>query len=246
MNKAKFKKFIFKNVSTRNGTLAIALCGLLIVGGSLSYLSFASGSLTNVFAGDRNKVNVGIVEKKSDGSTTDAYETGDGQTYTETLKSKNENTVTKEFGIKNIDNTDYHTGNTLVRVRIVPSFKYDVEGNAHDDNTTVAADMKLLTLKVTSVSNDGNWYVLNAGGENYYYYTAPVARDKVTSDLKVEASYSGVVPKGAHFQLEVLTEGVSYNDAGTNKFKFAEAAWDVDYVSTTTATTITGATQVAK
>ena len=214
-----------KQVSLKTGAFIIALAGLLLVGGTLAFLQAAVGNKTNTFSGDRPKVNVAIVEKKPDESgNTVPIETGEGQEY----GKLGAGSVEKIVAVNNKNDLIYPTGDTLVRVRVVPSFVYDDGVHA---GTTVACDMS--KINITAIDNDLNaeakWKKIETSNQNYYYYPIAVKPDENTEFLKFTASYNGDIPTGAQLVLEVLTEGVSYNSSNPSEgWKFAKDAWSLN------------------
>lgn len=212
-----------RQISLKAGAIIIATAGIFFLGSTLAILNAAVGNKVNLFSGEREKVNVGIVEKNSNGEGyTAPFEKGMGQEYT--LESNGQ--AIKEIKVRNIDLPDYKTGKTLVRVRVVPSFVYK---DGEHKGQTVACDMSKLNIDVTDTDN--KWYQLNneyTSSQNYYYYSQAIGPNADSTSLKFTATYNGEQPKGTYLVLEVLTEGVSYDmTEGANGWRYAKNAWEL-------------------
>lgn len=174
----------------------LALLVVAVVGTTIAMLQKKTNPVQNDFAGAA--VNIGVIENGTDAPLEDGDNTNG---YDKIEKNK---PVSKEVSIKNIDSTDYPTANTYVRVRLVPIFR-------NEAGETVPADM----TKVTYTYDDTeNWKKQVIGGETYYYYTKALAPDEVSGKLISAVTYTGDVPEGAVFELQVLTEGIA---AGQNQ-----------------------------
>lgn len=209
-----------RQISLKAGAIIIATAGIFFLGSTLAILNTVVGEKRNLFSGEREKVNVGIVEKNSNGEGyTRVFEKGDGQDYNIVG-----NEAIKEIKVHNITSDDYKTGKTLVRVRVVPSFVYKDGEHA---GQTVACDMSKLNIDVTDTDN--KWYQLNneyTSSQNYYYYSQAIDPSMDSSPLVFTASYSDPAPEGAYLVLEVLTEGVSYDTThDANGWRYAQNAW---------------------
>lgn len=209
-----------RQISLKAGAIIIATAGIFFLGSTLAILNAAVGNKVNLFSGEREKVNVGIVEKNSDGEEyTNPFEKGEGQDY-----KLADNQAIKEIKVHNIDLEEYKTGKTLVRVRVVPSFVYKDGEHA---GQTVACDVSKLNIDVTDTAN--KWYQLNddsTSNQDYYYYSQAIEPNKDSTSLKFTATYNGVQPKGTYLVLEVLTEGVSYDTTkDANGWRYAQQAW---------------------
>lgn len=210
-----------RQISLKAGAIIIATAGIFFLGSTLAILNAAVGEKRNLFSGEREKVNVGIVEKNSNGEGyTNPFEKGEGQQYVATQAEK-------EIMVHNITSDDYKTGKTLVRVRVVPSFVYK-DGEQHAGQT-VACDMSKLNITVNDTEN--KWYQLNNNNtsyQNYYYYSQAIDPNTDSSPLVFTARYSDPAPEGAYLVLEVLTEGVSYDTTeGANGWRYAKNAWEL-------------------
>lgn len=174
----------------------LALLVVAVVGTTIAMLQKKTNPVQNDFAGAA--VNIGVIENGTDAPLEDGDNTNG---YDKIEKNK---PVSKEVSIKNIDSTDYPTANTYVRVRLVPIFR-------NEAGETVPADM----TKVTYTYDDTeNWKKQVIDGETYYYYTKALAPDEVSGKLISAVTYTGDVPEGAVFELQVLTEGIA---AGQNQ-----------------------------
>lgn len=209
-----------RQISLKAGAIIIATAGIFFLGSTLAILNAAVGNKVNLFSGEREKVNVGIVEKNGD-EYTNPFEKGEGQDY-----NLADNQAVKEIKVHNIDLADYKTGKTLVRVRVVPSFVYK---DGKHKGQTVAYDMNKLSITVND--SDNKWYQLNNNNtsyQNYYYYSQAIDPNKDSSPLVFTASYSDPAPEDAYLVLEVLTEGVSYDTTeGANGWRYAKNAWEL-------------------
>lgn len=211
-----------RQISLKAGAIIIATAGIFFLGSTLAILNTVVGEKRNLFSGEREKVNVGIVEKNSNGEGyTRVFEKGDGQDYNIVG-----NEAIKEIKVHNITSDDYKTGKTLVRVRVVPSFVYKDGEHA---GQTVACDMNKLSITVNDTEN--KWYLLNndyTSNQDYYYYSEAIDPNKDSSALVFTASYSEPAPEGTSLVLEVLTEGVSYDTTeGANGWRYAKKAWEL-------------------
>lgn len=205
-----------RNISTKMGAAIIMIVGLMIVGGTLAYLNSILGTNENKFS-STGKVNVGVVEKKSDDSKEYVFEDGSGLKF-DTVSSE---VVSKIVSIQNIDKPEYPTVNTYVRVRLVPSFVYD---SGEHNGETVAANISLDEIKY-QFANNGKWIEKIANnGEAYYFYKDILAPGAISDPLLEGVSYSGIVPENSHFELKVLVEGISANSTG-ELYASAKEAW---------------------
>lgn len=191
------------NKTRKISTLAIlSVVGCIAVGAfgvTLAMLRTDAAPATNRFAGAA--VNIGVVEN---GQT---IETGGDNTYTKVTSGT---PITKQVAITNIDSITYPTTDTYVRVRLVPSFRYDSGDQA---GQLVPVD---IAGKVTYVygSESQDWKTQQVAGETYYYYTKALAPDETSKDLLRAVTYTGTVPENTHFELQVLTEGIAANQNG--------------------------------
>lgn len=210
-----------KIISTRNGAIILLVGGLLIVGTTLAILQSIIGTKTNSFS-SVGRVNVGVVENGK------IYETGNGQELDKVSNDPN-NPSSKLVAIKNINSEDYPTTNTYVRVRLVPSFVYDSGEHAGE---TVATDIKI----AADVSEQGvhynfadnNWTPVAAeNGETYYYYKNILAPNAISENLLASVYYDGPEVENAHFELQVLVEGIQANSTGDQRYGTAIEAWEL-------------------
>lgn len=206
-----------KKFTLLQGAAILMIGGLVIVGVTLAIIKADLGSKVNSFSSKNAKVNVAVVENDS---IEDKYEINDGLTL-DTVSTDPNNPTKKKVAILNYDKEDYPTTNTYVRVRLVPAFVYD-DGNHQGE--TVAIDLK---NKVKyNLASDTNWVEQEIDGEKYYFYKNAIAPDVVTDPLLESVYYDGEVPENAHFELQVLVDGVSANSSG-NKFDSAVEAWNL-------------------
>lgn len=172
----------------------LALLVIAVVGTTIAMLQKKTDPVQNDFAGAA--VNIGVVENGKDVPLEDGDNTN---TYDQIVENQ---PVTKEVSIKNIDSEEYPTTDTYVRVRLVPIFR-------NEAGETVPADMSKVSY---TYGDDSNWRKEEtAGGETYYYYTRALAPDEVSGMLITAVTYAGEVPEGTTFELQVLTEGIAAN-----------------------------------
>lgn len=207
-------------INSKYKVLIIILCGLLSIGGSMAFLNKSLGIFNNVFSGTREKVNVAVVEKED--NELKQYETGQGLSY---VSLTNETAVYKEVAIKNVNLESYPTGDTFVRMRVVPMFVYN-SGDEHEGQV-VPIDMSLLEIKSLEKNDSlGNWVIINNSNEKYYYYSDALEPNQITDFIEFEVKYNGTLVENTHLQLQVLTEGISSNvENDGDKWRFVQQAW---------------------
>lgn len=205
------------------GVLAIALISF-----TLAMLNQRSQAATNNFSGAT--VNIGVVEGNDHDKTYEDGIKGNNNTFTEVTTGV---PAEKIVAIKNISTTDYPTSDTYVRVRLVPCLRYtdniDKDGRHEVAGELVPVDM---TGKVT-YNESGKlgekwvkWPDNASDDEAYYYYTVPLTPDapgNISTNLITSVTYTGDLPANTHFELQVLTEGVSAKQEGA-----AKNAWGDD------------------
>lgn len=177
-----------------------------VVGVTLALLRTKSEPVTNKFKGAA--VNIGVVEGGK------IYENG-----TVTYPEIQGGSVTKEVAVKNIDSSDYPTTDTWVRARLVPIIRYNDDAK---ENAKEIAPVSVDVTKLTYTMGDQKWLASSGGNklETYYYYNEAVKPDAVTGKLITAVAYTGEIPEDAHFELQVLTEGISAKQEGA-----VEDAW---------------------
>lgn len=212
----KNKKFTFKQ-----GVIAAVACSFMLVAVTMAILKADMGSRTNKFSSN-GKVNVAVIEN---GNKDVLYETGSGLE----LPAISSTPVSKQIQIMNVDRVDYPTSNTYVRVRLIPSFVYNEDENHAGE--TVATNIDLNDIQYNFASST-NWIAKDIAGETYYFYNKALAPNAVSDMLLDSVAYTGTIPEGSHFELEVLVDGVSANSSGT-KYTSAIEAWQLEsYLST--------------
>lgn len=185
------------------GVLAIALISF-----TLAMLNQRSQAATNNFSGAT--VNIGVLEN---GEIYEDSANGKSNSNTYDKITEDNREVTKQVAIKNINSTEYPTSDTYVRVRLVPCFRYNDNAEKYAGEvvpTDIAKDVEYI------FSRDTDW---EKKGE-YYYYKKPLAPDDTTDDLLEKVRYNGSfenIPADSHFELQVLTEGVSAKQADAAK-----------------------------
>lgn len=208
------------------GVLAIALISI-----TMALLNKKTEAALNPFSG--SAVNIGVVEtgKNEDKPIEDSI--GGVNTITGFDAIKNGQPAAKTVQIKNMDkladDSDYPTTDTVVRVRLVPCFRYDSgdyagqlvpidmkEKVAYTVGETNAIGSKW-TAKDEKITADKN----NSATETYYYYQEALAPGKTTEVLFDQVTYTGDIPENAHFELQVLAEGIAANQTTTETFPWS-------------------------
>lgn len=201
------------------GVLAIALISI-----TMALLNKKTEAALNPFSG--SAVNIGVVEtgKNEDKPIEDSI--GGVNTITGFDAITNGQPAEKTVQIKNINSEAYPTTDTVVRVRLVPCFRYDsgdyagqlVPTDMKDKVTysvgTTGAISDKWTAKDEKITADKN----DSATETYYYYQEALAPGKTTEALFDHVTYTGDIPEGAHFELQVLVEGIAANQTTTETF----------------------------
>lgn len=214
------------------GVLAIALISI-----TLALLNKKTEAALNPFSG--SAVNIGVVENNK------IYEDGKNQVTGFDQNALTNGGAEKVVQIKNMNklensdtpDADYPTTDTVVRVRLVPCIRYDETapnygGQVVPVSATDANGNSLVGYKFNNTEgvNTTNWEMKKEGIETYYYYRTPLAPGKTTEALFDRVTYSGNLPEGAHFELQVLAEGAAAKqNAGQNK-----KPWDYNFANTET------------
>lgn len=203
------------------GVLAIALISI-----TMALLNKKTEAALNPFSG--SAVNIGVVENNK------IYEDGKNQVTGFDQNALTNGGAEKVVQIKNMNklensdtpDADYPTTDTVVRVRLVPCFRYDSGDYA---GQLVPIDMKKKvaytvgetnaigskwTAKDEKITADKN----DSATETYYYYQEALAPGKTTEALFDQVTYTGEVPENAHFELQVLTEGIAANQTRNETF----------------------------
>lgn len=205
------------------GVLAIALISI-----TMALLNKKTEAALNPFSG--SAVNIGVVENNK------IYEDGKNQVTGFDQNALTNGGAEKVVQIKNMNklensatpDADYPTTDTVVRVRLVPCFRYD---SGDYEGQLVPIDMK---NKVTySVGTTGaisdKWTAKDekttadkdSATETYYYYQEALAPGKTTEALFDHVTYTGDIPENAHFELQVLAEGIAANQTTTETFPWS-------------------------
>lgn len=203
------------------GVLAIALISI-----TMALLNKKTEAALNPFSG--SAVNIGVVENNK------IYEDGKNQVTGFDQNALTNGGAEKVVQIKNMNklensdtpDADYPTTDTVVRVRLVPCFRYDsgdyagqlVPIDMKDKVTysvgTTGAISDKWTAKDEKITADKN----DSATETYYYYQEALAPGKTTEALFDHVTYTGDIPEGAHFELQVLAEGIAANQTTTETF----------------------------
>lgn len=199
------------------GVLAIALISI-----TMALLNKKTEAALNPFSG--SAVNIGVVENNK------IYEDGKNQaTGFDQNALLTDGGAEKTVQIKNMnklaDGSDYPTTDTVVRVRLVPCIRYDETapnygGQVVPVSATDANGNSLVGYKFNNTEgvNTTNWETKKEGTETYYYYRTPLAPGKTTEALFDRVTYTGDIPENAHFELQVLAEGIAANQTTTETF----------------------------
>lgn len=198
------------------GVLAIALISF-----TLAMLNQRSQAATNNFSGAT--VNIGVLEN---GEIYEDSANGKSNTNSYDRITEANKTIAKEVRIKNIYDANYPTSDTYVRVRLVPCLRYDADYNENGRHETAGELVPVdMTGKVTYNDQESGklgdnwvkWPDVESNDDVYYYYKLPLSPDQATSNLIETVTYTGDLPENTHFELQVLTEGVSAKQADAAK-----------------------------
>ena len=188
--------------------IVVVMC--LSVSLSLAFLKDVFNTKSNAFSGDEQKVNVGVVEGNN------VYENTGGLV----LKKITSSGISKKVAIKNIDLVDYPTTDTYVRVRLVPSIKYN-------DNSEYARQVANVNVDGVGYEFSSNkWVSIVTNGMNYYYYNEAIIPGDTSELLISKVSYSGVIPKDCHFELDILVEGVA-KGSKSDPYMYIKKSWNL-------------------
>lgn len=214
------------------GVLAIALISI-----TMALLNKKTEAALNPFSG--SAVNIGVVENDK------IYEDGQNQVTGFDQNALTNGGAEKTVQIKNMNklensdtpDADYPTTDTVVRVRLVPCIRYDdtapnYGGQVVPVSATDANGNSLVGYKFNNKDgvNTVNWDAKVEETETYYYYKTPLAPGKTTEALFDHVTYTGDIPEGAHFELQVLAEGAAAKqNAGQDK-----KPWDYNFATTET------------
>lgn len=199
------------------GVLAIALISI-----TMALLNKKTEAALNPFSG--SAVNIGVVETGKNGWNPIEDSIGGANTITGFDVITSGSPVAKTVQVQNINSEKYPTTDTVVRVRLVPCFRYD-SGNYQGQ--LVPIDMKgkvTYNVKTTTASGSkwkANLEEINGGSETYYYYTEVLKPGETSEPLFDQVTYTGEVPENAHFELQVLTEGIAANQTRNETFPWS-------------------------
>ncbi|WP_133969582.1 hypothetical protein [Eubacterium limosum] len=202
------------------GVLAIALISI-----TMALLNKKTEAALNPFSG--SAVNIGVVETGKNGGEPIEDSIGGANTITGFDVITSGSPVAKTVQVQNINSEKYPTTDTVVRVRLVPCFRYD---SGDYQGQLVPIDMKgkvRYTYQDTETYNtkwtdkqekiDGN----DSSEETYYYYTEVLKPGDTSEPLFDQVTYTGEVPENAHFELQVLTEGIAANQTRNETFPWS-------------------------
>lgn len=194
--------------------ISVFTISLMMIGVTYAVLSHRTPTAENNFEG--KGINIGVIE--NDGKI--VYEDVNNIVAFSKI-SKNE-AVLKKVQIKNINSEAYPTTDTLIRVRLVPMLRYN-DGTKYEGQVVPTA----ITKNVVYDINTKDWVVKQENGETYYYYGKTLAPDKLTEPLFTKVTYRDDIPKDAHFELQVLTEGIRSDQVESEK----ESPWAFNILS---------------
>ena len=177
--------------------LLIAATGA--AGTTYAVLQTHTSEVQNLFAG--GAVNIAVIENDNIQIPLENEEN-----YAGSFDEISDKGVDKKVQIQNLDSEEYPTTDTFVRVRLVPVFR-----DAGGASVPVKAGELKENIVYTYGNEDGNWVTQEVDGETYFYYKEILEPDELTSALITKVAYTGEVPEGAVFELQVLAEGVAAN-----------------------------------
>ena len=202
------------------GVLAIALISI-----TMALLNKKTEAALNPFSG--SAVNIGVVEKEKNDGKPIEHSINGANTITGFDAIKNGQSAAKTVQVQNINSEAYPTTDTVVRVRLVPCFRYD---SGDYQGQLVPIDMMgkvKYTYQDAETYNtkwigkqekiDGN----DSSEETYYYYTEVLKPGDTSQPLFDQVTYTGEVPENAHFELQVLTEGIAANQTSDKNFPWS-------------------------
>ena len=185
----------------------IALIAVAIGGGAtLAYFSSTTAQAHNEFKGAA--VNISVIENEEKELDKEDEQTGNVNTFSSSIKDQQ---VPKIVRIKNKDTNEYHTVDTYVRVRLVPKLVYNDDNNTEGYAGQTAVNLEPDQVQYTwaTQNDDAKWVQSDVNGQKYYYYTKALTPGELSSILLTAVQYTGDIPQGQHFELEVLTEGIA-------------------------------------
>lgn len=204
------------------GVLAIALISI-----TMALLNKKTEAALNPFSG--SAVNIGVVETGKNGDKPIEHSIDGANTITGFDAIKNGQPAAKTVQVQNINSEAYPTTDTVVRVRLVPCFRYnsgdyqgqlvpiDMKGKVAyttGETNTIGSKWTAKDEKITADKND-------SATETYYYYQEALAPGKTTEALFDHVTYTGDIPENAHFELQVLAEGIAANQTTTETFPWS-------------------------
>lgn len=189
------------------GSVLVLTCA---IGVTLALLKTQSEPATNDFKG--TAVNIAVVENGNDYEN----ESKEGLQNVNTFeKIQTGNKVAKDVKIKNLTSDEFPTGDTYVRVRLVPILRY-LGGDR--DGEIVPFTIEDNKLEYTMAGDFGDkWVTTGEGADTYYYYKKALTPGESTDSLISEVAYNGELPRGidCYLELQVLAEGISAKQNGS-------------------------------
>ena len=157
--------------------------GVTITGTTtLAYFTSETASVKNTF--ETSYVNVAVLQ---DGNATIYEDNAGGRSnILDVVDTNNLN----NYSVLNKDTSDYPTGNTFVRVRLVPICR-GTDGNGTGIEVEVG------------FAGDTHWEQRNDG---YWYYDDSLAPNETTSEFDITST--GNLPVGCTLEVQILVDGV--------------------------------------
>lgn len=188
----------------RKGLIIGGLCIALSAAGiTFALLSSSSQTNENEFKGGYAKVNIAVMEK---GKQHEDYTNKDEQYPTININEIQE----KEVKIKNVNDPDYPTTDSYIRVKFVSQL-IDQDGN------TVGKGVKVkLNL------NENSEYWVYDSKNDVYYYTEALAPGKETEVLLKSVTLEEKIDENQKLQVNVLADAISAHPE-----KNLEDAWNL-------------------
>lgn len=171
----------------------------IVAGSTAAYFKAVTAQADNTF--DSAYVNIALMQQ----GKSDYYE--DNAQERNNLLQVSDISNLKNFYVLNKNSSDYPTGDTYVRVKLVPVC-YDKDGN------TAAVETSL------DMTAGSGWEERSDG---YWYYKQPLTPDEETSAFDMEVSSKTSLPEGGCLEVQVLAEGLQAYIAGMDYSK----AWDI-------------------
>lgn len=171
----------------------------LVIGTTLAYFVSETAQAENKFKS--SFVNIAVMQE------------GDANSYEDNAQGRSNilNVAStgnlENFYIFNKDTAEYPTGDTYVRVRLVPICR-DANGNGTGIEVEVAFN----------AVEDSDWEVRNG----YWYYKHSLAPNELTSQFDIDTS-GAVIPNGYTLEVQILADGIQAYIEGMDY----DEVWDI-------------------